>query len=589
MRSLPGIGFVFLFTLVVSSWVALPIANAQTGEITGRVVAEDGAGLPNMMVFLSAVARDTRATSGASQDRTATDEDGNFKFTGLAPSRYSISVPNAKGFVRKLVPVDERQSPVYYRPGDSVTITMIKGGAITGRVTNMMGEPLIGAQVSAVMARDAEGKPLRGGGSGRGRFTDDRGVYRIYGLLPGTYIVFTRTNVSGPFPTPYDGDMPTYHPSSTRDTAAEVTVASGGEASGIDIRHRGDRGLTLSGVVSGGKEAASTPAASVVLFDTSAASSTGSSYVRPGADRGFAFSGLPDGEYVIIARSAGDDVGMASAWRRVSLRERDVTGVELKLLPLGSISGRIVIEASPDACDGKRKIPLEEFSPTAVRDDLSKDNLAFLPWRNFSSSRVNEKGEFTINDVDPGNYRIGMRLPDENYYLKATATPASVPARRGAPAAVNNVSRNGLALKQGEKVADVTVTVVEGAASLRGKVAPEKAGAQLPERLRAHLIPAEPNAADDVLRYAEAMVRAGGAFALVNLAPGKYWLMARAAPDDEPSDRPVTPTAWDANERAKLRKEAEAMKIEIELKPCQRVKDQTIKHSSMQISESRKM
>jgi hypothetical protein len=203
-----------------------------------------------------------------------------------------------------------------------------------------------------------------------------------------------------------------------------------------------------------------------------------------------------------------------------------------------------------------------------------------LPWRNFSNSRGNEKGEFTINDVDPGHYRIGMRLPDENYYLKAVTAPSSVLARRGATAAVNHISRSGLALKQGEKLAGVTVTVAEGAASLRGKVAPEKAGARLPERLRAHLIPAEPNAADDVVRYAEAAVRADGAFVLTNLAPGKYWLMARIKPGDEPSDRPVRPTAWDASERAKLRKEAEAMKIEVELKPCQRVADQMIKYSA---------
>jgi len=575
MRSL-----LFLFALFVSSWFAPLAAKAQTGEITGRVVTEDGAGAPNMMVLLSPVAGGARATSGASQNRTSTDEEGNFKFAGLAPGRYSISVPNMKGYVRKLAPVDERQTPVYYSPGDSVTITMIKGGAITGRVTNTMGEPLIGGQVGALMVRDAEGKPLRGGGSGRGRFTDDRGVYRIYGLLPGTYVVSTRNSITGPFPTPYDGDVPTYHPSAPRDTAAEVTVTIGGEASGIDIRHRGDRGRTLSGVVSGGKEATSKPATSVALFDTSAATSAGSSFVRPGAERGFAFSGLPDGEYVVIARSAGEDVGLASAWRRVSLKGSDVTGVELKLLPLGSISGRVVVEASPDVCDGKRKIPLEEFSPTALHDDLSKDDPTFLPWRNFSNPRVNEKGEFTINDVDPGHYRIGMRLPDENYYLKAVTAPTNVPVRRGAAAAVNHISRYGLALKQGEKLAGVTVTVAEGAASLRGKVIAEKTGAQLPERLRVHLIPAEPNAADDVLRYAEALVRADGAFALNNLAPGKYWLIARAAPNEEPSDRPVKPIAWDAIEREKLQKEAEAMKIEVELKSCQRVADQMIKYSA---------
>jgi hypothetical protein len=54
-------------------------------------------------------------------------------------------------------------------------------------------------------------------------------------------------------------------------------------------------------------------------------------------------------------------------------------------------------------------------------------------------------------------------------------------------------------------------------------------------------------------------------------------LITRAAQDDEPTDRPSTPIAWDAIERAKLRKEAEALNVEIELKPCQRVAEQIIK------------
>jgi len=92
-----------------------------------------------------------------------------------------------------------------------------------------------------------------------------------------------------------------------------------------------------------------------------------------------------------------------------------------------------------------------------------------------------------------------------------------------------------------------------------------------------HLVPVETASADDVLRYAEAVAGKDGAFEFKNLAPGKYRLIARAAPDDATRDRPATPVAWDANERAKLRKEAEVMKIEIELKPCQRVSDQVVK------------
>jgi hypothetical protein len=62
------------------------------------------------------------------------------------------------------------------------------------------------------------------------------------------------------------------------------------------------------------------------------------------------------------------------------------------------------------------------------------------------------------------------------------------------------------------------------------------------------------------------------------LSPGKYWLLARAVPDSEPNDKPARPAAWDAAERAKLRREAEAAKIVIELKPCQRIRDYALRY-----------
>jgi hypothetical protein len=94
--------------------------------------------------------------TGGSQRQTGTDLDGAFKFTGLAPRVYSVSASPAKSYVPGPVPVGERQDGGYYRVGDNVTITMIKGGVITGRVTNATGEPLIG-----VRARGEHGSPRR--------------------------------------------------------------------------------------------------------------------------------------------------------------------------------------------------------------------------------------------------------------------------------------------------------------------------------------------------------------------------------------------------------------------------------------------
>lgn len=46
-------------------------------------------------------------------------------------------------------------------------------------------------------------------------------------------------------------------------------------------------------------------------------------------------------------------------------------------------------------------------------------------------------------------------------------------------------------------------------------------------------------------------------------------MLARAIPDSESGDKSLRPGAWEPAERKKLRKEAEAANLAIELKPCQ--------------------
>jgi hypothetical protein len=91
------------------------------------------------------------------------------------------------------------------------------------------------------------------------------------------------------------------------------------------------------------------------------------------------------------------------------------------------------------------------------------------------------------------------------------------------------------------------------------------------------LVPAEPLAKDDLLRFAETLVEGNGSFRFANLAPGKYLITTREIPGSEAPDDPARPVAWDAAERAKLRNEAEAAKVEVELKACQRVSDFELK------------
>src|SRR5262245_28694604 len=177
---------------LAAALLSLPIITAaqQTGSITGRVVVEGGAGLSNVTVRLYPA--NTGQRSGAGLITTATDEEGNFKFTSIPPAAYSISVLELKGYVYQPVPAAERNLRRYYRLGDNAIISLIRGGVITGRVTTAEGDSMVGVVVSALRVRDAQGNPLRQQFSPQ-RLTDDRGVYRLYGLSPGTYVVVVRS------------------------------------------------------------------------------------------------------------------------------------------------------------------------------------------------------------------------------------------------------------------------------------------------------------------------------------------------------------------------------------------------------------
>ena len=129
--------------------------------------------------------------------------------------------------------MDFEAAPTFYRPGDSVTVTLIKGGVIAGTITDSDGRPVVNATVRAFRVRDVEGKPVSNAVQTRERFTDDRGYYRLYGLRPGAYVVSVggRGQISGfPYLNQYEKDAPTYAPSSTRDTAAEIMVRPGRKA-----------------------------------------------------------------------------------------------------------------------------------------------------------------------------------------------------------------------------------------------------------------------------------------------------------------------------------------------------------------------
>jgi hypothetical protein len=558
--------------------------TAQTssrGVITGRVVSDDGQPLANINVNAYQI--------GGRQGRSVrADAEGRFQLDGLSRGIYRLSA-YTPGYVSEQENVSWPDGK-YYRPGDSATIRLIRGGVITGRALNATGEPMSGIPVAVMRVRAGEDRIGQRIQSGRPSLTDDRGIYRIYGLAPGSYVVYAGGGGAGfGYANPFASDARTYFPSSTHDAAAEVSVQAGIETTGIDIRWRGERGYAISGTIkTTGSEPSRRRFIQVDLFNALTGAHEASGFYQPGAaSNGFALYGVSDGEYDLIATANDQDQGARSQPRRITVSGRDITGIELTLLPLGSIAGKVILENVPaesraKACQSSRPASLEEMLISVSRDQSERDERQdYLSYGR--STSPNSQGEFMIKVLAAGRWRLALQLFDDRWYVKAITRSVSEPkppARAIAPAAAlsNDPGRNGLLLKSGEQVSDLTVTLAEGAAALRGKVVAENS--KLPARLQVQLVPAEKDSADDLLRYQETQAASDGAFSLGNLAPGKYWLLIRSVTDNDSAERQSRPLFRDSSERAKLRREAEAANIVIELQPCQRVTDFTVKPKS---------
>jgi hypothetical protein len=91
-------------------------------------------------------------------------------------------------------------------------------------------------------------------------------------------------------------------------------------------------------------------------------------------------------------------------------------------------------------------------------------------------------------------------------------------------------------------------------------------------------VPTEPEQAENVLHFFESAVETDASFAITNIAPGHYWIIARSADDGDPAK--VKPIRQESALRARVLHEAGALKKEIAFKPCERLADFDLPYST---------
>ena len=528
----------------------------KTGSINGRVVTESGQPLINVSVWVRVV-----GSQDAPVATTTTNRDGVFKVTGLERGTYTVqtSVPSYIPKVRYSVPT----------VGESVTLVLLKGGVVSGTVINSKGDPVVGIGVRVQMVRDESDREVPGGMNYE-NVTDDRGVYRVYGVPSGTYVVaadgsvasspYSRFNVNA-----FANDVPTYAPSSNREAANRISVRAGEETSGVDIRYRGERGSVISGIVSGyGNERG----AYVTLTSLAEKGPRFNTYFE--ANREFAFEGIPDGDYLLAANTYGDGRNRGFTESLVlNVRGADIEGLNLTAARLASINGRIVLEplkTTPHECAEKAEPQFSEIHLTAwhrVTEGARKKPL--FVWRANNSGKPDAQGNLTISDLPANEYYFAARFSGPQWYLRSIAFSPATP--NGTPV---DATRTWTTVKPGDQLSGLTFTLAQGASLVRGKISLAE-GQTVPEKLVAFLVPTERENAEEPLRYFAAPVNAEGNFWVHHVAPGRYWGVARPATENTRENWSKVRLPDGAEIRSSLRHDAQQRKTEIEIKPCQEV------------------
>src|SRR5688572_7317774 len=310
-----------------------------TASISGRITTADtGAPLRRAEV---------RAISERGLIRLATtDDQGRFVVRELPAGTFSLHASKT-GFVplyfgqrrpferRAMIPLTEGQKA-------SADVGLPRAGAITGRIFDTSGEPVMGARVQALRRRMVDG--VRGLQSvGSGDTTDDTGAFRLYGLPPGDYYVTAtprrvEDGVGRLAPAVPGRGAPIFFPgTANRDEAQRITVAVSGEAR-ADMQLHPVRTSRVTGTVlsSNGTPAAG---AMVSLLARDLDFVGGADGMFPlqiqgdaDADGRFELEGVPPGSFVLRAQTRPQMPAIDPVSQRLTVP--GATAIESTMVPV---------------------------------------------------------------------------------------------------------------------------------------------------------------------------------------------------------------------------------------------------------------
>jgi uncharacterized GH25 family protein len=492
-------------SLLVSGGSAQTPNKAPTASISGRVTI-DGKGVAGVTVTATTIIASWEKRTAA---KATTDDDGKYQLTGLAAGQFTI-MPLAKAFVLGASDTPQ-QSGQSITVADGETIEkidfiLIRGGVITGRILDSDGHPVIGERVNLAGGDALDISQIVTMFDGPRNRTDDRGIYRVYGLRPGNYKVsIGQAAGAGNVAIMGMGSQypKTFYPGVTDEAKATVLeINEGTEVNNIDIvARKTGRGYSVSGRVVDADSGQPVPNVHVVhsslndgTQELGGMNFTGS---QTDANGKFRIDNIQPGHYAVYMLAIGESTSSYSDQTPFDVSDGDVSGVEIKVHRGATLSGVAVIENNfdPAVASLLQQVSLFAFSSTKGGPP------------SFSRGQISGDGKFSFNGLAPGKVRInvvGFPTPPKGLTLVRTE--------------VDGVDQTeGIEVTAGAKINGVRLVFAYGAGSISGEVRAE--GGTLPAGLQLEVIIRPTNGGGREFR---GVVDARGRFVVENIPPGTY-------------------------------------------------------------------
>jgi carboxypeptidase family protein len=457
-RHLPAVLLLILSlpTSLLAQTAPKQTTKAARNTISGRVTLEEK-GVAGVTIALR---KTDFVTPSDPLRREVTDPDGFYRITNVAPGAYEVSA-TVPAFVRANTK-EARGKPVLVGEDDNVEnidFALVRGGVITGRVTDADGRPLSQQQVYIYRAdafvQAAQQRELYAAG---GAQTDNRGIYRAFGLAAGRYKVAAGRSdeVFTPYLSPVRSNYrQVFHPDATdQDKATVIEVGEGIEATNVDITlGRPLQTYSVAGRLVDGEKGLPVPNIRLDLqrqLAWRAENMTTPVYTNSQGE--FVAEGLIPGKYgVLLLRP---NIGVLAESPTFDVIDQDLSGITIKLIPGASLSGVVLLETENKAAFMK----LSEFYLSAYVTNPAGPMSGGLSAS--VVSQIGPDGTFQLKGLPAGMVHVklssGRFLPKGFNFVRLERDGVAMP--------------RGIEIKEGEQLTGVRVVIAYGSATVRGVV-----------------------------------------------------------------------------------------------------------------------